>query len=120
MKTAAALVLLALAGCAFADEPKPPLQPMTRPEIESCYTLGAGTAAAREAAQARGVVHLSADDVLALKKAGAPEPDIADFIRWERAPERWDPEAAHAAMHDPFARGASKICPVCGGWCKAP
>ena len=90
-----------------------------RDEAFELIEMGPGTGRTRSEARHRGVVHLSADDVVALKKAGVPARDIEDFIRWERAQEPWDPETAHAAMHDPFPTGASKICPICGGWCRA-
>ena len=112
--------VLLLAGCApFAATPQPSPAPMARAEIESRYKLGGGGGSVREEARDRGVTHLTADDVVALKQAGVPDDATADFVRWERTPEAWDPDAAHDTLHDPFRKGPTRLCPICGGWCRA-
>jgi hypothetical protein len=122
MKTLLAAAALALAaGCApMAMPPAPPAMPLTRAEIESRYLAGPGGGSALADARARGVVALTADDLVALKKAGVPDADVQAFIAARRAPpEVLDPAAAHEEMHSPWRTGPTRMCAVCGGWVRA-
>jgi len=113
--------LALVAGCGQMElPPAPPAMPMTRAEIESRYLAGPGGGTVLVEARQRGVTPLSADDVVALKKAGLPDGDIEILIAARRAaPPVLDPMAAHEEMHSPLRTGPTRMCAVCGGWCRA-
>lgn len=88
--------MLALAGCYFPvyeerevrqASPRTRVQyadPMTRAEVEKLIKAGISDAVIVEKAKKTGVVKLSADDIVALKQAGASDDLIKELIANER------------------------------------
>ena len=89
MKTLVAVSILALAGCYYEPYGVPsgvrtvPL-PMTRSEVEGMVRAGVSEPVMVDVIDKRGAAPLTADDIVALKKAGASDGVIAKMQKTER------------------------------------
>lgn len=86
---AAILALGALSGCIVHDRydrraSGPSGPPLAREEVERMAAAGVAESVILEAAEKQGVKKLNADDIVALKKAGASETLIQAAIQAER------------------------------------
>lgn len=92
MKNALPLALLALAGCVYESYGRrlaagPTAPPVTREEAERMAAAGVSEPAMVEIIEQRGARALTADDIVAIKKAGASDA----VIRRMQSSERKDP-----------------------------
>lgn len=89
------LLALALSGCivhGHGSRPDyPPGSPLTRAEVERLAAAGISEEIVLSEIERRGVTHLAAEDLVALKKAGASEALIQKAIESERK----EPEVAY-------------------------
>jgi hypothetical protein len=92
IRKAAALLVLALPGCIYEvrrPQPLPPGPPIGKDEVERLSAAGVSEPVLIELVEKRGARKLSADDIVALKKAGASDAVIQKMISLEnREPER--------------------------------
>ena len=88
MKKSLCLLLLAAAGCVYpaytVRRPLPTEPPVSREEIERMSNAGISEAVMIELIEKRGALALSTDDLVALKKADAPDPVVQKAIASER------------------------------------
>lgn len=87
MKGWAAAALLVLTGCIPIYEHRylaPADPPVSREEAEAILVAGFGGETVQEQVEARGARKLSADDLVALKEAGADDALVAKMIEAER------------------------------------
>lgn len=88
MRTLPALLTLALAGCVVHSNrprsPGPEGPPLTKTDLERLSAAGISDPVIVELIDRRGVVRLSSDDVVAVKKAGATDEIIQKAIASER------------------------------------
>jgi hypothetical protein len=88
MKKSLCLLLLAMAGCIYpaytVRRPLPTEPPVSREEIERMSNAGISEAVMIELIEKRGALALSTDDLVALKKADAPDPVVQKAIASER------------------------------------
>lgn len=96
MRYAPLVTALACAGCYFPayyeeETVAPPRSadygdPLSRPEVEKLLKAGVSDAVIVEKAKKSGALKLSADDIVALKQAGASDDLIKELIAMERRP----------------------------------
>jgi hypothetical protein len=88
MKKSLCLLLLAAAGCTYpaytVRRPIPTEPPVSREEIERLSNAGISEPVMIELIEKRGAQTLSTDDLIALKKADAPDPVVQKAIASER------------------------------------
>jgi hypothetical protein len=88
MKKSLCLLLLAAAGCTYpaytVRRPLPTEPPVSREEIERMSNAGISEPVMIELIEKRGALALSTDDLVALKKADAPDPVVQKAIASER------------------------------------
>jgi len=88
MKKLLCLLLLTASGCVYpaytVRRPLPSEPPVSREEIERMSTAGISEAVMIELLEKRGAQPLNTDDLVALKKAGAPDPVVQKAIASER------------------------------------
>jgi hypothetical protein len=88
MKKLLCLLLLAAAGCTYpaytVRKPIPAEPPVSKEEIERMSNAGISEPVMVELIDKRGAQPLSTDDLVALKKAGAPDPVVQKAIASER------------------------------------
>ncbi len=88
MKKSLCLLLLATAGCVYpaytVRRPLPTEPPVSREEIERLSNAGISETVMIELIEKRGALALSTDDLVALKKADAPDPVVQKAIASER------------------------------------
>ena len=95
MKKMTPAILLILSGCFYetydrrAVAPAPP--PLTAPEVQKLAEAGVSEPVILEAIDQRGAKPLSADDIVALKAAGASDAVIAKM----QATERKEPQVVY-------------------------
>lgn len=97
MKKWMPLLALALSGCFYGHRraPAPVEPPLSREEAERLSAAGISDAVILEEVERRGARRLSADDMVALKKAGAGDAVLEKMI----ASERRDPPVVHYEEH---------------------
>ncbi len=86
MKNAAALLLLIPAGCYYSGRPAQPLSsgpPIARDEVERLSAAGVSEPILVELVEKRGARKLTADDIVALKKAGTSDAVVQKMIALE-------------------------------------
>jgi hypothetical protein len=98
MRKMLCVLLLAMSGCYYQGyavrkvvNPDPPL---SREEVERLTTAGVSEPVVQEMVEKRGVVALSPDDLVALKKANVPDAVVQKMIANERK------EPANVAVED--------------------
>jgi hypothetical protein len=87
MKKCAAVLTLALAGCIYQERdpgPMPEGPPLLRAEIERLAAAGVSDEIILEKIENRGALHLTSDDLVALRKAGASDAVLDKAISNER------------------------------------